>query len=521
MEFIKENKLTVIFAGILLLLTFILWWPTRTLPYWWDSAGYIMGAANYYLETNFSSFIFPPDAPFSVHAHPPLFSFILALLWKAFGQSLLVSHIYYLFFVILASLGTYWLGKEIADFKDDLLNHLVGFSASLFLLLSPLYLAQIGIIYVEIPAAAFAVWAVYFFIKRKALGYMAAGALMVLMKEVSIVIIAAVGLVLLAHFIKDFKTKKEERKNLTIQFLKDAAVYAFPALVLFGWFVWHRAVAGWWFNQPHYQETFNQNLVTFSADKFKFVFNYFFTAQSRWMIAALMAIFLFIIFSRHGVKRFLKKELYPIFLAMLFVPLLFGKIDFINRYIIFGLPFYFIAFSYIWAYVLHPEFKEHAAETGKKVVYIGSALLIGFMFTLHWNNGIKLTTWHFAPIEENVEYMDVIRVGKEMANYIETNYPTATVYTGFPSNYMLRKPFQGYVSKPVDARDCTAYKEGDKVDLVVFHVLSPTQVQCKNLIQHLGLQPLDEGGFAHNGKWMQIYVPPEKIEEAQQAESDL
>jgi len=70
---------------------------------------------------------------------------------------------------------------------------------------------------------------------------------------------------------------------------------------------------------------------------------------------------------------------------------------------------------------------------------------------------------------------------------------------------MLSEPFQGDVSKPGTVRSWSDYEEGDQVDLIVFHVLSPPQVNCRNMIQQLGFVPIK--GFAYNGKWMDLQGP--------------
>ena len=95
MPFFKAYRIDLILVSILSFATFILWWPPRMLPYWWDSAGYIMHAARFFLDINFTSFILPSDSTISAFAHFPLFPFLLALVWKIFGESLLVTHIFY------------------------------------------------------------------------------------------------------------------------------------------------------------------------------------------------------------------------------------------------------------------------------------------------------------------------------------------------------------------------------------------------------------------------------------------
>ena len=162
----SQKEITALFIVILLGIVVLFWSSTTETPYWWDSAGYVVHAARYYIDTNFSSIFLPSDGShvISAFAHPPFFVFSLALVWKIFGESLIVSHLFYLIFIGLAIVFTYLLGKKIASSENKLTNHLIGFSSALALLFSPLFLAQTGIIYPEIPIAAFSIMAVYFFI---------------------------------------------------------------------------------------------------------------------------------------------------------------------------------------------------------------------------------------------------------------------------------------------------------------------------------------------------------------------
>jgi len=511
-RFLKHNKASVGLLGGLFLVTVVLWWPTRMLPYWWDSAGYIMHAAQYYLGNNFSSFVLPAyDNNISLFAHPPLFPFLLALVWKFFGESLLVSHLFYLVFVFLAIFGVYLLGKEISkNLKDTLMAHFVGLSSALLLLISPLFLAHVGIIYVEIPMTAFALLTVYFFIKKNVWGYLIAGTLMLLMKEISVVVILAIIGAIQFQYSKDFMGGKARSLKEFGQLVKKSIIYSIPLLILAGWFVWHWAVTGWWFVMPEWAFQFDPG---FSTGKARLVFQFFFVEQFRWPITVLSALYLFIIFSRQEIKKFLRKEQALVLSIVLLVPVTFSIVDFLSRYVIFGLAFLFIFFSYALGYMLRARGAKDTVGASRKVVFwVIIATVLGF-FMAGWNNNTQITTWHFPPLEENVEYIDVIRVGKRMSAFVEQNYPDAVVYTSFPSDYMLSEPFQGYISKPVTVQGCLDYEEGDQVDLIVFHLMSPRQLGCRDMIQQLGFIPLEEGGFVHNGKWMQVYAPPSDTDE--------
>ena len=170
--------LTLLFASAL-----FFWASTISLPYWWDSAGFVMQQAHSYLVDGFSI----RSVSYSDFAHPPLLSVFLVLAWSVFGETVVVSHLVYLPFVLLSVVGVYFLGKELV--KDSTVGPMVGFASALLVLFTPTFLAQIGIIYMEIPATAFAVLGYLFFLKRRYVLSTTFFSLMVLMREFTSIIV--------------------------------------------------------------------------------------------------------------------------------------------------------------------------------------------------------------------------------------------------------------------------------------------------------------------------------------------
>ena len=496
----KWEKLFNLFCLILVVGgSIVFWWPTRELPYWWDSAGFIMHGAKYYLETNFQSFILPSDSAISAMAHPPLFSFLLALTWKIFGQSLLVSHLFYLPFILLAGIFAYLLGRKMANANDESIRCLTGILIFLLLFFSPVFLAQVGIIYPEIPVAAFALMAIYFFFERRAMPYFLSASLMLFMKEVSVVVILAVlAVIFLRHLSKFFRTRQIDFKVVG----KELIIFGSPLLLLVGWFVWHKSATGWMFAMPYYQSRFSQNVFTLSLQSFVFVLKFFFFDQGRFLLTIISPILIFfLLIKKEGRKSLFREEVFVIFLIAILVPLLFGKLEFLNRYIIFGLPFFYIFFFFLLTSFLKSKI------AGEQVTIFGIiTFIILFSFHSSWDNHREIKEWHFSPLEENLEYRDVINIGKQMVGFIERYYPEANIWTAFPSNYMLSQPFQGYATKTLRVHNCKDFKAGEQVDLIVFDLLSPTQRDCLAMIKAFNFTILLP--FGQNGKWLQVYKSP-------------
>jgi len=498
-EIKTQNLLTnqVFWISLLCFVTLVLWFPTRNLPYWWDSAGYIVYGARYYINTNFSSIFLPSDSAISAFAHPPFFVFTLALFWKIFGESLLISHIYYLVFVLLAVIFTYLLGKTLANFGEEATSHLVGVGAALFLIFSPVFLAQVGIVYPEIPITAFGVMTAYFFLKKKVPWYLVSAILMVFTKETSAIIIFAILGITLIQFMGGF-LKRRERNFKKI--IKTLFVYSLPLILLTGWFVAHKIVTGWMFVMPYYQENLTKEAL--SLLKMKLPLRFFFIEQSRAILSLfILGTFLFSFLNKEK-RNFIKRlEILLFVLVLIFLILLFGIVDFLHRYIIFGLPFFYILFFYCVAILV-----EKKLDKEQFTIFGAITLIFMTLFYFSWDNHRSFKNWHFPPLEENLEYQDIITIGKQTASFIERYYPNAVVWTSFPTNYMLSEPFQHYVSKPIKVYNCHTYKDGDKVDLVVFHLFSPGEVNCLKIIQDENFLLLIP--FEKNGKWIQIYKNP-------------
>ncbi len=345
------NKFSVlIFPAILIGVVLFFWSFTINIPYWWDSAGYIIGTAKYYLDTQFSSFFIPSDSRFSCFAHFPLFPWLLARFWQIFGESLWASHLFYLPFIILAVLATYFLGKKMSHF-DELTNNLVGFSTALVLLFTPAFLAQVGIIYTEIPMTAFALMTVYFFLTKRKGWYLLSASLMLLMKETAIsIILAILATITIDFLVKFFRKEKPNSQN----FIKELFLYASPILLLLFWFWWHKQKTGWMFVLPSHQAKFEKEVFDFGAiflNKLLFVFTLFFLNHGRFLISVSILFFI-LLFPKLIAKPLLSKKTLLFLLIIFFIPLFLAKIEFLPRFIVFGLPFFYLLFFYFLAFFL-------------------------------------------------------------------------------------------------------------------------------------------------------------------------
>jgi len=503
-NFMKKSDLICILllAGI----TLVFWYPTIDTPYWWDSAGYIIRSAKEYADVGLGSLILSSESTMLTMARFPLFPLLFALVWKVFGESLLIFHTFYLIFILLAVIFTYLLGKKIGKIMEVKPAEVVGFCPVLLLLFTPVFLAQVGIIYTEIPIAAFALMAVYFFLDKKILWYLFSASIMLLLKEVSIVIILAIfATILIWFFVEKPRTSPANggtvRGRQTRNFrklIKDLFIQGLPILPLIIWFLWRKFATGWLLISPAFLGRYKGEIFSFGKIfflKFTAVFDFFFLNQGRFLISfALFSCLFFLLWRKKTRKILVNRGIILLFLIVIFVPLFFAKLEFLHRYIVFGLPFFYISFCSLLGFTFR-----------KNVAYaLTLALLVLLpLFHFNWDNHRKIDSWYFPPIEENLEYFDIIKIGKLTAKFLEEYYKDAKIYTEFPTNYMLSQPFQHYVKEPLNVKNCKDFQKDDEIDIVVFHYFTPNQRYCLAIIEGLKFRNLVT--FNENGKSISIY----------------
>jgi hypothetical protein len=486
-SFVKRNLLSILLF-ILLIVTFLLWLPTRSIPYWWDSSQFVVQAARQYIATNF----WPLTPGYTDIGHPPLFVLSLAFLWKVFGESLLLSHLYNLFFVLLTVIYTFLIGKQLIK-NNPILGGVIGFCCALLLLFTPVFVAQMGIIYMEIPVTAFALMTYYYFVTKKTLRYIFAATLMVLTKELSVV------LILFFVLISFFNTPKKQR-------FKQLSFLVVPLVFLFVWYVYHKFATGWLFILPGRKTANSITSLSLDVKYLAFTAQFIFLEQGRYILFLLIVALLLVFFMQKGTfkKYILYWDLHKILFVVLPITftIIFTKSEFLLRYCIIVLPFLYFFFYYNFYILLR------LLKSTQKIMYISFLLFTGFLllfFYSGWDTHRQITSWYYQPLEDNLEYLNIIELGKISANYIQKNYLNKRIYVSFPLHFMYNQPFQHYVDKPIKTFECSTYKKGDKVDVIMLHTYAPGEWDCYKLAEKLGTE--HEVVFKINGKQFTLVTP--------------
>src|SRR5450755_4626345 len=142
------------FAGLMLLHA-----PLLLLPYFWDEAGYYIPAAR---DLFLTGALIPHSTP--SNAHPPLVMAWLALAWRVFGYSTLVTRTAMLALSAFSLLGLFRLSR-IATAG----NLPVAWATAVLVALYPVYFTQSSMALVDLPAAGFTFWALAALTKETAI----------------------------------------------------------------------------------------------------------------------------------------------------------------------------------------------------------------------------------------------------------------------------------------------------------------------------------------------------------------
>src|SRR6185503_20265190 len=146
-----------------------------SLPYFWDEAGYYIPAARDLLGGS----LIPHSTP--SNAHPPLVMAWLALMWKTFGESILVTRCSMLALAAFSLTGFFRLAKTAS-------NATVAILATVLVSIYPVFFAQSSLAQVDLPAAGLTFWGLDAYFRKRALGTFLWFSLAALAKETAILV---------------------------------------------------------------------------------------------------------------------------------------------------------------------------------------------------------------------------------------------------------------------------------------------------------------------------------------------
>ncbi len=531
---INERKYDLVFLLFLFLLLILFKYPVLNLPYYWDGLNYIAPTIDkiYHGEINW-------DLLDSNRGHPLFLPFFIAFLFKIFGAYQVIANSAILFFSLLVLYFTYLIGKE-------LFNRPVGIIASLLLMFTPIFFSYSAMLFLDIPLTALMIMSIYFSIKSKPIPYIIFSSLAILTKELGILVVFGVflsklikkdrNLILYCSPLLIFFLSLLINKLLYNQIfypLNASVIHIMPIKNLFNLLIILKTI---FFDQYRWLLTslflisfidikklkviknlkkfifcsiiflimfiflYNINFFTkFFLNYYPNISTYFNTVKSFSLLFSLL--FIVIILTYKEIIKFiigLKNHEIVITLLMI-ISLLIFIIPVATRYLLPSLPIIFLLYSFS----INKLFKNY-----KYLILI----IIIIIFSLNYFG--NRSTEGFT-LENNMEYVDLIKTHQLASSYIENNFPDSVVLAAFPQSFELKYPYSGYVKKPLNVatinplpnladKDKNFSINPDNIDLYYYSPQEHSSKQILDVKEQLNLTLIKR--FEINNKSTEIYI---------------
>ena len=469
---LKLNWLNLSVILAIILFSFIIWWPTRYLPYHWDSAGFFINAAKTLKENHFIPFI-TSDSDF---AHPPLLVGLQALVWTLFGTARPVTHLTMFPFLPILMISTYFLAKKLTSNITAVISaFLAGFI--------PVVIAEYGVIYIDLPMASLATAALALYANHQQLSSYIALTLACLTKLPAIYLFPF-------FYLYHPKPKSQKRIN----------PYLFiPLLSLAAWFFYHYTQTGWWFVRAGRNTNVPQSIDQL-INSFTYVSQQVMFAQGRWLLTLISIVSLIGLIRIKNFKLIQHQAFYHLLLTFLIAISIFAiGGEFALRYGIFLFPVFLIISFFLIETAITKFWPKNQSW---KLIFVG--FIIALTWLLHWHPKLSPTQTYQLRPPSDLGYLDIINIHRQAAVFLELKAPKSHIYGSFPENIYLTQPYQGYVTTPLEFSSCQDFQlEPDKSQLIYAHFYSPQQDVCRNILNQYSFKPIQH--FQSNDKWLEIY----------------
>ncbi|MGA2359165.1 MAG: glycosyltransferase [Terriglobales bacterium] len=409
------------FAGLMLLHA-----PLLRLPYFWDEAGYYVPAARDLFLTG----TLIPQSTLS-NAHPPLAMAWLALAWRVFGYSTLVTRTAMLAVSAFSLLGLFRLSRIAANLP-------VAWATTALVAIYPVYFTESSMAQVDLPAAGFTFWALAAYIEDRPWKQVLWFSLAALAKETAILApLALFGWEVLGHFIrprwKEILSPESRRPRFVYLLL--------PVVPLAGWYAYHYLKTGFLLGNP---EFFRYNVAA--------------TLNPLRVLLAL-GMRVWQLFGYFGLYLLTLAGL----LAMLRPPQLEGKTE--NAVARPRIPFSMQAafLSVVLAYLAFMS-AVGGAVLARYMLPVVPLVVLALVSTLwrrarYWKLIVGAVAIAFVAglfsnppygfsLEDNLAYRDYVVLHAEASRFLAMRYSGERVLTAWPASDELTRPWLGYINQP-------------------------------------------------------------------------
>lgn len=396
------------------------------LPPWWDGTTTAVTALDT-VKNNINLYM-------DFFGKPPFIFLSLGTLFKIFGYSPGMIHVFMMVFSIAAIIFTYKAG-EILGGKE------IACCASFLLSFSPLFIAQSVNLNFDLPSMALLMAVYYFYLKKNYALLAIFGTMLVMTKEIGILFIAAL---LLSTILISYKAEKKSNKLITA-----LAAQLIPVIVFIGWAYGNYTRRGWFLfprDSPimKFDSIFNENLIMRSEQLL--VINY------NWILTILIICSILIWFyrQRESFDREKIKMLLPLilFFFMFFITVAPIRDFNLPRYVIVLYPAFYLASA--WAIsVLSGKNKNlfaiiivfmallFAAQSAYSVYSPYPYVFLDPATQKIYGENPSLTLDGSGVMEINLRYVDYVKADIELIHFINTTEPSAPLLLNRFNHYSI------------------------------------------------------------------------------------
>jgi hypothetical protein len=455
-----------------LLLALCLKIPVLRLPYYWDEMIVYVRPALILIDGGLHQVLPGQHSPDLFFGHTPGFSFSLALLFKIFGEEFLVGHSYSL----VLSLTLLYFTFRLAEFW---VSRWAGFLAVSTLFFMPIIYAQTTMVAADLGALTFCVVSLYFLARGKPLSFLIAGSIAAMMKETS------AALLVPAAFHSCFAWKNGQRR---------AWAYTIPALLIVAFFLLEKFSTGNFSNFP-FPETISFALLPLVKRSGEYFYTYFMMSQRLITMTVLFFGAVIMLWRRGGKERHFAVICFLFLLCNIVGIALLTEIN--QRYFI-------------------PGYGLLAILSGIALASLPSRIPAYAVLIFLAHNWIPQYSGYSGVLvyghESSMQYLDVIAVEKEAAQFLEANHPKSKISAVWPMDAVLMEPRYGYVKAGIPIWD-----RGDApetADIVVIAANGdPRLLKKRAFLKEKNFWP--QKRFSVKGKWIELWsknaaepVPP-------------
>jgi hypothetical protein len=462
---LRSAALFLLFAAALIALHA----PLLRLPYFWDEAGYYIPAA----RDLFAGSLIPYSTP--SNAHPPLVLAWIALAWRAFGESPMVTRCAMLQFAAFSLLGFFRLARTVS-------NSTVAAASTFLVAIYPVFFAQSSLAQIDLPAAGLTFWALEAYFRRRTGAMVLWFSLAALAKETAILVPVALFIwelvrtpLRLEREGHGFQPCRSEPKQIdataesralpgpagSARFLvrsgEGTKWLLVPIIPLALWYAFHYARTGFVFGNPEFFRYNVQGTLHPLRIILALLLRLWQTTGYLGLYVLTLACYLAMkvapqTTARPGRNTSISEDRrpkaddaaqlrsrIPIPIQLAFLTISVGYLLALSvvggavlaRYMLPIVPLWIlISVSTIW----------RRLRPWRAVLAIVALAFIASIFVN--------PPYGFSP-EDNLAYCDYIHLHQRAEAFLVARYPKASVLTAWPASDELSRPYLGYVSKPI------------------------------------------------------------------------